>query len=186
MKNQGVMQGPWPVYEIFIFLQVHSTERGRNNALRVLVMLSTGCAIACRNTTFAGAAGRTGSVKRLFGLHSLYEISVVGRGSDNRDRSRQVIVPARPSVFRSSARCGDGKNNKGHWQVILIYTLAGIYLLVAAFAAAMTLREQSAAKDVTLADRILGALACCFWPVALAAVAVAVQQRRSPTAVRTD
>lgn len=69
--------------------------------------------------------------------------------------------------------------------MILIYILAGIYLLIAAGAAAMTLREQSTQKDLTVADRLLGALACFFWPVSFVAVAVAVQ-RRSPTAVRSD
>ena len=41
--------------------------------------------------------------------------------------------------------------------MILIYTLMGVYALVAAGAVAMTLREQSAAPNtVTMADRVLG------------------------------
>ncbi|MCB1333335.1 MAG: hypothetical protein KDK26_06720 [Roseivivax sp.] len=70
--------------------------------------------------------------------------------------------------------------------MILIYTLMGVYALVAAGAVAMTLREQSAAPNtVTMADRVLGVLACFLWPLSFVAVAVAVQ-RRSPTAVRSD
>lgn len=63
--------------------------------------------------------------------------------------------------------------------------LTVIYVLIAGFAIAMTLREEQGKSGRSVADRFLGYLACSLWPLTFLAVAYARFTHR-PSSLRTD
>ena len=59
--------------------------------------------------------------------------------------------------------------------MVFVSLLTFAYLLVAAFALAMTYNEQLQTGNRSLALRTLGYAACLFWPVTFVTVAVAAR-----------
>jgi hypothetical protein len=63
--------------------------------------------------------------------------------------------------------------------VFLFGFCAAIYVIIAVFAVAMTYDEQQRTGGRSLVMRILGFLACLFWPFTLAAIIISLRRARA-------